>query len=103
MKDYDENNYNIFIDIDETLTFDEGITFVKEGIDFIKENSNKANFYIWSQGGINYVHKIVEKANIENYIVGVIPKPDFIIDDLKFHQFSNEFYPNWDKLKKIIK
>ena len=103
MKNYIKDNYNIFIDIDETLTFDEGNTFVEDGINFIKENSNKVNFYIWSQGRLNYAHEIVEKANIENYIVGIIPKPDFIIDDLKFNQFANEFYPNWEKLNEILK
>lgn len=103
MKDYDKNNYNIFIDVDETITFNEGQTFIKEAINFIKNNSYKANFYIWSQDGLDYVHKIVLKAGIEDYIVGILPKPDFIIDDLKFNEFSNEFYPNWDKLNNIIK
>lgn len=102
MQNYNEDKLNVFIDVDETLTFDEGETFVKEAIDFIKGNFNKANFYIWSQGGVNYVHKIVELAKIEEYIVGILPKPDFIIDDLNFNQFSNEFFPNWGKLNKVI-
>lgn len=103
MRTFNENNYTVYIDIDETLTYDEGATFIEEGLLFIKNNANKVNFYIWSQGGLNYVHKIVKLANIEEFIVGMLPKPDFIIDDLKFNQFSNEFYPNWEKLNNLIK
>lgn len=103
MRSYKESNYNIFVDVDETLTFDDGLTFVEDGIKFIKDKSDKVNFFIWSQQGLDYVHKIVKSADIEDYIVGVLPKPDFIIDDLKFNQFANEFYPDWKKLNKMIK
>lgn len=46
MRSYKESNYNIFVDVDETLTFDDGLTFVEDGIKFIKDNSDKVNFFI---------------------------------------------------------
>lgn len=102
MRAIKDDNLNIYIDIDETLTFDEGKTFVEEGISFIKDKSNKCNIFIWSQGGYSYALDIVKKADISDYIVAVLPKPDIAIDDLDFNSFSNTFRPNWQKINAIL-
>lgn len=102
MKKIDDEKFTIYIDIDETITFDEGKSFVEKAIFFIKKYSDKANIIIWSQGGYDYANTIVDKANIRDYIVAVLPKPDIIIDDLKFSQFTSEFYPSWEKIDRIL-
>lgn len=96
---------NVFIDIDDTITSDMGQTFFSEAIEAIKLISLKVNIFIWSQGGIDYANEIVKKANIEEYVCAVLPKPDLMIDDLSVEAWSGLLKIDkrsplgWDNLK----
>lgn len=79
---------NVFIDIDDTITSDMGQTFIDGAIETIKLISFKVNIFIWSQGGMDYAIEIVKKADIEEYVCAVLPKPDLMIDDLSVRDWS---------------
>lgn len=87
MKPYNKELSAIYIDIDDTLSPDFGETFFNGSIEKIKELSKVVNIVIWSQGGLDYVNEIVEKAGLKEYVCFCLPKPDLIIDDLKFDDF----------------
>lgn len=102
MKEVDDNKITIFIDVDDTLTNNYGKTFITDSIETIKDLSNKANIFIWSQGGIEYVKDIVKQARIESFICGMLPKPDIIIDDMpiKTKWIRKHLWPVWDMIKE---
>ncbi|HBF2930527.1 hypothetical protein NBN67_19265 [Clostridioides difficile] len=88
MKEYKDDLATIYIDVDDTITPDMGNSFFPKAIESIIKLSKKANIIIWSKGGLNYTKEIINKANLVDYIAFCMPKPDLIIDDLSFSDFS---------------
>jgi hypothetical protein len=107
MKDFNPNFSNIFIDIDNTLTRDLGKTFIEGSPEAVKKISEKANVFIWSQGGLHYSFEIIKKAKLEPFICGVLPKPDLMIDDLSVEewcgmvQIQNTNLAGWEKVDAL--
>jgi hypothetical protein len=102
VKEVDDNKISIFIDVDDTLTHNCGETFIPGSIETIKELSNKANIFIWSQGGFKYVQDIVEKTALNKFICGMLPKPDIVIDDIpiKTRWIRKHLWPVWSMIKE---
>ncbi|MCC0671796.1 MULTISPECIES: hypothetical protein [unclassified Clostridioides] len=88
MKEYKDDLATIYIDVDDTITPNMGDSFFPKALESIIKLSKKANIIIWSKGGLNYTKEIINKANLVDYITFCMPKPDLIIDDLFFPEFS---------------
>lgn len=101
MKTFNKEIASVFIDIDDTITKDFGITSIDNSIKAINKLSKHTNIYIWSQGGVPYSIEIVKKFELEDCICGIIPKPDIIIDDLTFKEWGNEVLPIWENISNI--
>ncbi len=44
--------------------------------------------YVWSKTGKSWAQAVVEKLGIEEYVVGTLSKPDFLLDDRDVNQWS---------------
>jgi len=105
LKNFDDCKISIFIDVDETITRDCGASAMPNSIECIKRLSDKCNIYIWSQGGANYVQMIVDTFELNEFVCGVLPKPDIIIDDLIANSqwIKKYFFPNWQYILEFEK
>lgn len=75
-------NTEIAIDVDGTLINHHGeiLPWVLEGLPKLFEHNT---LYCWSHGGVDYARKVLKKHGLRKYFKKVIPKPFYVIDDLK--------------------
>lgn len=84
--------FYIYIDVDETFVRNYGtkripIPPVIEHIKDLKEQG--AEMYCWSSGGADYAQASAKEFGIEYCFVNFLPKPEVVIDDMRFSQWRN--------------
>ena len=89
----------IFVDVDETFVRNYGKKRIPmpHVIEHIKElKKDGAIMYCWSSGGAAYAEASAKEFGIEQCFIGFLPKPEIMIDDLKFTQWRDllEIHPN---------
>jgi hypothetical protein len=75
---------SVFIDVDYVIINPDGSvnqTIVKTIKDLKAEYGDNIDIIVWSSGGKAYAKAAVEKAELNDFVDGIVSKPHYIVDD----------------------
>ena len=86
--EYDENKPQVAIQVDD---HDEMFSVHEKHVEALKKHATRGHqVIVWSAGGSDWAEAVVKALQLEKYVDIIMPKPDWIYDDIS----PNEFLPN---------
>ena len=92
-------NRTVYVDVDDTFvrSFGSKRIAIAGTIRRIRELRREgAHLYCWSSGGAEYARDSAAEFDIEDCFVGLLPKPQVLIDDQRVGEWRNlvQLHPN---------
>jgi hydroxymethylpyrimidine pyrophosphatase-like HAD family hydrolase len=94
------NKETVYFDVDDTLVIWEGQQYRPhlKHINALKQHALRGHFVVvWSAGGFDWAHRIVNELNLINYVDAVMSKPKWIYDDMDPNNWTTRIYIKEDK------